>query len=115
MGSEYRRLLDVRTLAPNMSMREEDAWDAGAYTTLQTHVRLIKAGTGTAAGKLKLRHAAVNEPDAWVDLPGAEWVIDSTGAGGVLTISAFLRYISWYTDSNVAGGPIAVIDIVAKE
>ena len=115
MASEYRRLLDVRGLSADQQMRDDEAWDAGAYTTLQVHVRLIKAGTGSAGGQIKLRHAAVNELDAWVDLSGAQWTIDSTGAGGFLTISNYLRYISWYTDNNVAGDPIVVIDIVAKE
>lgn len=115
MASMYVRLLDPQALSASKESPREQVIDFGAYKQLNVDVRVIKAGTGTAAGTIKLQHAAVNEPDAFRNLTNASWVIDSTGTGGYLEITAFLRFVRWVTDSNVAGSPVVLIDVMAKE
>lgn len=110
MASEYRRLLDPGTAKPDVFQELREAWEAGAFRVLEVHVRVLKAGTG---GNIILQHAAVNEDDAYLDLAGSTTVL--TGSGAYFTISSFLRFIRWRTDGGVAGSPVVMIDIIAKE
>jgi len=110
MASRYVRLLDPTVLVASSSQAKEDVVDLGAYTTLVAHVRVLKAG---GAGNVFLQHAAVNEVDAWVTLAGTTVALN--GTGGVVSATNFLRYVRWATDALVAGAPVALIDIVAKE
>lgn len=110
MSSTYRRLLEPTGLGPNEKQRLEEAFDAGAHGTLELQGRILKTGSG---GNLKLQHAAVNKEDAYLDLANTSW--DLTTAGGYISISSFLRYIRWVADGGVAGAPVAMIDIIAKD
>ena len=110
MASETWRLLGPRVLSADDVQTLDLAFDAGAYSTLEIHVRILKSGS---AGNLKLQHAAVNEEDAYIDLGTASWAV--TGSGGHISISNFLRYVRWVCDGSVAGNPVIMIDIVAKE
>ena len=110
MASEYRRLLDPSTAKATVFQELREAWDAGAYRVLEVHVRVLKAGTG---GNIILQHAAVNEEDAYLDLANASTALN--GQGAYLTISNFLRFIRWRTDGAVAGSPVVMIEIIAKQ
>lgn len=111
MASMYQRILDPRALTPNDTTQREEVLDAGAYNTLQAQMRVLSAGS---AGNLKLQHAAVNEPDAFIDIGGASVSLAST-SNSLVTVTNFLRFIRWFSDSATAGSPIALIDVVAKE
>jgi len=56
----------------------------------------------------------VNEPDAFTALTGATWALNAT-SNTLVSVTHFLRYLRWVTDSGVAGSPIALIDLIAKE
>jgi hypothetical protein len=110
MASQYRRLLDSRTMAASEKQLADDVFDAGAYRVLEMQVRVLKAGT---AGNLQLQHAAVNSEDSWQNMGSAVAMTPTSIAFS--TISDFLRYIRWTTDAGVAGSPVVVVDIIAKE
>lgn len=110
MASQYHRLLDPRAIVANDVQNIDQAFDAGAYDKLELQCRILKTG---GAGNIKLQHAAVNEEDAYIDLGSASWLV--TGSGGHISISNFLRYVRWAGDNSVGGGPVAMIDIIAKE
>ena len=114
MAGAYHRLTPQQTLVANQTQPASEVYDAGAFNHLQLQGRVLKAGT---AGKLKLQHAAVNEPDAFIDVSGAEWDLDQAGPSGnvFITVDDFLRYLRWITDANVLGSPIALLDLIAKE
>ena len=91
--------------------------DLGAYKELNVIVRVLKLGTGTDAGnKIYLEHAATNEEGAFIAIDSASWVTHSTAdAISYLQITGFSRYVRWVSGDQVAGGPVALIDVVAKE
>ena len=110
MASETWRLLDPRVHGADDVQTLDLAFGGGAYSKLEIHVRILKSGS---AGNIKLQHAAVNEEDAYIDLGTATWAV--TGTGSHISVSSFLRYIRWVCDGSVAGTPVIMIDIVAKE
>lgn len=110
MASQYHRLLDPRVLYSNDVQDLREAFDAGAFKTLEIDIRILKSGSG---GNLKLQHAAVNEPGAYRDLNGTSVAV--TGTGNYVSVANFLRYIRWICDGAVAGDPVGLIDIVAKD
>lgn len=81
--------------------------------------RVLRAGTATDVNTVvKLQHAAVNEEDAWADLPGTAVRVDTTSVFGAqhITVAAFSRYLRWATGTgSYAGGPVATVDMVGKE
>lgn len=112
MASQSVRILDAQTLSASKSSPREQVLDLGAYKQLNVHGRILKAGS---AGTLVLQHAAVNEDDAFVDLPDMSWDVSSTSNSSFEEASSFLRFVRWKTDGSVASSPVALIDIVAKE
>lgn len=110
MASLYVRLLDARTLTANFLPERDDAIDAGAYTTVHFDCRMLKVGSG---GNVFVEHAAVNEPDAFRALAGATWAC--TGAGAYVAVTGFLRFLRVRGDGAVAGAPVVILDLVAKE
>ncbi len=111
MSSSQWRQLPITTLTASQKQVSSEVVDAGAYTTLEIQARVLKAG---GAGNMSLEHAAVNEPDAFTALTGASWAVNAA-LNTHTTISHFLRYVRWSTDAAVAGGPVALIDIIGKE
>lgn len=112
MAGQSVRILDAQTLTASKSSPREQILDLGAYQQLNVHRRILKAGT---AGTIVLQDAAVNEDDAFRDIPTMSWTLDSTSNSGVEESSSFLRFVRWKTDASVASSPVAIIDIVAKE
>lgn len=110
MASQYHRLLDTRAIGADEVQNLNEVFDAGAFSKLELQCRILKTG---GAGNIKLQHAAVNEEDAYIDLGSASWL--ATGTGGHISIANFLRYVRWVGDSSIAGAPVVMIDIVAKE
>ena len=111
MASMYRRLMDPETLAASETQKLSEAMDVGACSRLEIQARILKAGS---AGNMILQHAAVNEESAYVALTGATWPCNAV-SNTPTTITSFLRYIRWAADSSVAGLPMGLIDIVAKD
>ena len=110
MASEYHRLMKLQTVTASYTPPLSESIDCGAYKTLECNCQIPKVGTN---GSVKLQHAAVNEEAAFRDLSGASWPLN--GSGSHLSVANFLRYIRWVSDANVAGAPMALVDIVAKE
>lgn len=111
MASQYLRILPITGLTASQKQANADIIDVGAYTTLEFQARVLKAG---GAGNVFVEHAAVNEPDAFTALSGATWSLSAT-SNTLVSVTHFLRYLRWVTDSGVAGSPIALIDLIAKE
>lgn len=117
MASQYVRLLDPQVVGPSLIQPRENWLDLGAYRQIVVSFRVLKAGTGdNAAAVIKLQHAAVMEDEAFADT-AASVRVDSTAAAIPTTIEVtiFTRYIRWVTGSAVAGSPVVLVDIVAKE
>lgn len=108
----YHRLLQYQTLTSSLSPTLAESFDAGAYTRLEVQARILVGGGG--AGTVKLQHAAVNEPDAFIDIASASWTLN-TATNNYLSVTGFLRYIRWLASSGIAGSPAVVIDIIAKD
>jgi hypothetical protein len=109
MASMYFRLMDAKTLSADDEGARADVLDAGAFKTLELEIRVIKTGTD---GEFKLRHAATLESDAWLGLGSAISLTTATTAH--VTVSNFLRFVSWEADSSVDGSPVAIVDAIAK-
>lgn len=114
MAGQYVRLMDAGTINPG-PQQTHDAVDLGAYRQAIFHLRLLKAGSGTGGGQVVVQHAAVNEEGAYVDIPGISWIVDSNGTGGVLESTAFMRFVRVAGVGSIAGDPVALLDVVAKE
>jgi hypothetical protein len=115
MAGQSIRLLDAIVLSANKEQPRDQVVDVGAYRQLVIQGRVLKAGTGVGGGKLKIQHSAVNEAGTFEDLSSASWVVDSTAASAVVSSDTFLRYIRWVCDASVAGTPVMIVDVIAKE
>ena len=115
MAGQYMRLADAITLKASDSQDRDQVLDLGAYRQVVFTCTVLKPGSTTDVGKVKIQHAATNEANAWVDLTGVEWLVDDDATGGLASTDAFLRYVRWATDSAVDGDPVVTIDAVAKE
>jgi len=111
MASEYLRILDARSMAANDAMPEKEALDLGAYRVLAVQTRVLKAGT---AGTVKLQSSMTNEVGSFVDIPNLTWNLNAT-SNTIVSSGEFGRYVRWAADGNVAGSPLVVIDLIAKE
>ncbi len=108
MAGQYVRLLDTRSLAANLFAPPQSVLDLGAYRVIVVDCRFAVLGS---AGNLIIETASVNEEGAW----RTALTIPVNAAPALLEITLFGRYIRWRTDQNVAGGPVATVDLVAKE
>lgn len=111
MASLYHRFLPYQTVSASQTMTRDEVFDAGAYRVLEVQCRVVVAGGG---GSIKLQHAAVNEPDAFMDVSGGSWNLNATSKN-YYSVTGFLRYLRWVTDGSVSGSPAVLIDIIAKE
>ncbi len=108
MAGQYARFLDARALAPNAVCPDNNVVDFGAFRVVIVDCRLVVLGTG---GNLIIETASVKEEGAWrtvVQIP-------LNAAPLLLEVQTFARYLRWRTDGAVAGGPVATVDLVAKE
>jgi hypothetical protein len=118
MASQYIRILDTRALTANASSPREQVVDLGAYRVLEVMIRVVKAGTGTdPTAVVKLQHAPVNEDDAFLDIAVTSVRVDTTAPNVpvFIEVPAYTRFIRWSTGGGVAGAPVVVIDVVAKQ
>lgn len=111
MAATYTRLLDLQGLGPNFKQQKVDVVDVGPYNKVVLQPRVVKAGTG---GNLIIQEAAVNEDDAFVNVAGGTIALNAT-SNAKIVISDPLRFIRAITDANVAGGPQALVDLIARE
>lgn len=110
MSNQYHRLLDARELTDNWVQDSDAVFDAGGYRVLEFQFRVLSSGT---AGTLKVQHAAVNEPEAFTDLASMQVGLSAT-ANLPLSCENFLRFLRCVTTGSVAGNPVAMCDVVAK-
>lgn len=106
----YKRQLQPLTLSASFVQRDEDVTDFGSYSQLNVHCRILTAGSD---GDVYLEHSATGEEGSFVQITSASW--DLTTTGGFLSVSGFLRFVRVGTNGAVAGSPVALIDIIAKE
>jgi hypothetical protein len=111
MASKAVRLMEPQSPAASTKQSRTEAQDFGAYRTLQVQPRVLKAGSG---GNISLEHAAVNEEEAYTTISGTSVALNAT-SNTPITVSNFLRWVRWATDGSVAGTPLVLIDIIAKE
>ena len=77
--SMYHRLFDAQTIDTNFEQTNDEVLDAGAYSTLEVHCRVLSQSDSPAPnGTLQLQTAAVNEHGAWTNLTGASWALSTT-------------------------------------
>ncbi len=119
MSSQYVRIADARVLSANQTSPREQVADLGAYRTLQVAVRGLRAGTATDVNTtVVLEHAATNEDEAYLAINSTSVRVDTTAPMAVVYVEvpSFMRFVRWRSGSgNFSGGPMVVIDIVAKE
>ena len=86
--------------------------DLGDYATLEVSIQRLDAG-GATTGYVQLAHASVDEIASYVSLGTP---VDVTGsATTVVQTLSHLRYVRWFSSSNVNGTPLMAIEIIAKE
>ena len=110
MASQYYRMLDAVELGTDDKTDRADIFDAGAFNTLQIQARVLKAG---ASGTIEVQHAAVKEVGAWRALCAQNSLTTTTNT--LITHDNFLRYVRWIVKGTVTDGPVAVLDVIAKE
>lgn len=111
MAGRYDRMLDPRVVGPSEKSSRTEVLDLGPYSSVRAQIRVLKAGN---AGTIYLQEAAVNEEDAFFTLSGTTVNLNAT-ANSIMSLSGHLRYVRWCTDGAVAGSPVVLIDIVARE
>jgi hypothetical protein len=109
MAGKYVRLMEPRSLVANEKQPRDQWLDLGAYKELNIHARLLKAGT---AGNVLIQDSAVPEDDGFVRTIAT---ISCQANTNPVTITGFLRNVRWIGDGSVAGAPVLLVDIVAKE
>jgi hypothetical protein len=101
--------LDARVVSANERQPREQVIDLGGYRQVVIQARIMKPGS---AGNLLIEDAAVNEEDAFGRAVATFSVVNGAPPAEV---TAFLRFLRWRGDANVAGSPVMIVDIVAKE
>lgn len=116
MASFYKRILDCRTLSSNDLMGILEALDLGAYKEIEIVLPLVRQGAGTNP-KLVIKHAMVNEPDAYVGF-ATPYEVDLTQSNGTISwthVPYFTRFVRWYVTGTLSTAPVVTVDILAKE
>jgi len=113
MASKSFELLPLTTLTSNRSSRADKIIDVGAYNTLQLHVLVAAASAGEL---LRIQTSALNEEDLFYNIGNTDnGDISLTNVGMfTVTITRFVRYIRWKTDT-ITGTPKIAVWGVAKE
>lgn len=107
MANQYIRMMEKREVFIGEA---GSPIDLGAYKSVVAQIRVLSAGSG---GTLCLQHAAKAEGSAFKNLGDPANLNGTTN--DVQAHTDFLRWVRFLADDNVAGNPIACIDIVAKE
>ena len=100
-------MLSRQTVTASQTGKVEDM---GGHNVLQI---MLAKHVARSAGNLILRHGATNDPASMIDLismplTSAVPIIFSTQANST-------RFVQWYTDANVAGGPpIVTLTVIGK-
>lgn len=108
MSSQYVRLLDARALGPNQASPVDRVVDLGAYGRLEIDPRVMTVGS---AGSLLIETSATGEDGSWRTIA----TIALTESANMVQVTSFLRYVRWTTSGSVAGAPVVIVDIVAKQ
>jgi len=105
------KLLNRETVTAN---QVGPAVDLGAFNILNYQIRVHKAAS--AAGTIKLEHAAVDEDLAFGELVSAVSLTAVSEAGTTGNVPNFLRFVRYKASSDVSsGGAVVSIDIIARE
>lgn len=111
MSSFSTTITPPTTLAASDIMDPDKVLDLGAYKQVNVIANVLSPGTG---GNWLLEQAAENGPGCWIAVSGAS--VDLTSGGcHFISITAFCRYLRWKCDAAVAGNPVLVAWLVAKD
>jgi len=89
------------------------ALDLLDYTTLELMVRVTQATTGDSP-RLLLRHAPVNEADAYDDFP-TPIAVDLTATGRTwVHVGYFTRWLAWFSSGTLDADAEVVVDLIAR-
>jgi hypothetical protein len=112
MAGVFTRLLRAKTLPGATTPDTDESFDAGGFREIVCQIRVTTAGS---AGTIKLQHAATNDDAAFTDITGFSAVSLTATTNNVQAITGFLRWIRYTTGTVPTGGPVVIIDLVAKE
>lgn len=106
----YKRLLEPAKLNGNFFQNIERAMDVREFRKLDLDMRILKDGTG---GDFRVQHAVINEPDAYIDIPGALVVFGNGIGSHHISIDDFLGFIR-VIGVGAAGDPVVLVDAIAR-
>ncbi len=102
------------TISTGASQDLSTALDLLDYRTLDLMIRVTAATTGDSP-VLVLRHAPVNETDAYTDFATPVTVdLSATGRTWV-RVEAFTRWLAWFSAGTLDTDVEVVIDLIARE
>lgn len=108
-----RRVLDRQTLTTDATMDASEAPDVGAYTILEIVATVHEAASGESP-RLLVRHAPVNEADAWLAFETPMEVDLSVTGATWRHVTAFTRFLGWSTSGTLNTDAVVTLDVVAK-
>jgi hypothetical protein len=100
--------MDMRGLTASLTQPREQVLDLGAFRILVLDPRIITLGAG---GNIIVETASVNEEGAFRTIAP----IPLNAVSAMIEVTTFLRFVRWRTDALVAGNPVALIDVMAKD
>ncbi len=102
------------TVSNGASQDLSTALDLIAYSTLELMVRVTQSTTGESP-RLLLRHAPVNEADAYEDFATPVAVDLSTTGRTWVHVACFTRWLAWFSDGTLEADAEVVVDLIARE
>ncbi len=108
----YFRLQDVIEVTGTKAQDRANVIDIGSYRHLSFQVRVFNLAATT--GTLYLQTSAVNEEEAWLDIPNITVnLTNSAEANKLLVAGDVLRFVRWRV-GNVNATARFLIDLVAR-
>jgi hypothetical protein len=102
--------LEARRFTGDWTQPPEDIVDAGAHTTLEVDVIVLKSGSG---GNFVLEHASEPKDEAFQAVSGVSLAFTSAEGRYYFHVPNFLRYLR-VKGTGVGGNPVVGCLIVGK-
>lgn len=113
MGLSHRRTLQSASVGTDGSPDPSAAQDFGEYLELHVVLTVVQAGEGEGA-TLSVKHAPVNEEDAYLDFE-TPVEVDLTQVGTTwFQVASFTRWVCWFISGTVTSDAVVTLDLVAK-
>lgn len=113
MEMMYRRLLHSATLSPGAEADLSQALDLGSFRELHLVMTVEGAGEGEEP-KLIVQHAAVNEPEHYLDFETAAEVDLTVTGRAWFHAGSFTRWVCCFVSGTLSADATVTIDVVAK-